>query len=128
MYYDPSGHGASKQPLCGNGGVQESGDTLAKKTTRDQLLESANDDKLKNCINEMYRSGAQIGDGGVADAIRHELATGELVGGKSHIKKGMERLTNLENIIKKRNLSESDLKIATALLEDLKSALGIGGQ
>lgn len=40
----------------------------------------------------------------------------------------MERITNLENIIKKRNLSESDLKIATALLEDLKSALGIGGR
>ncbi len=29
----------------------------------------------------------QAGDGGLADAIRHELSTGELVGGKSHITK-----------------------------------------
>lgn len=66
--------------------------------------------KLKNCINEMYRQGAEIGDGGLADAIRHELTTGELVGGKSHIQKGIERVKNLENIIAKQ-----------------KSALELGG-
>lgn len=49
----------------------------------------------------MYRPKAKTGDGGLSDAIRHELKTGELVGGKSHIQKGMERLKNLENILKK---------------------------
>lgn len=60
----------------------------------------------------------------MADAIRYELKTGELVGGKSHIQKAMERVTNLENIISKQNLSPSDLEIANNLLNDLKNALG----
>ena len=59
------------------------------------------------------------------DAIRHELETGELVGGKSHITKGIERVKNLENIIAKQNLDSDDLKIATELLEDLKKALNL---
>ena len=94
---------------------------------RDQLLNLVSNDKLKNCIDQMYRPGATIGDGGLADAIRHELTTGELVGGKSHIRKGVERVRNLENIIEKQSLNETDYKIANDLLNDLKSALELGG-
>lgn len=94
---------------------------------REQLLDSVSNDKLKNCINEMYRLGATTGDGGLADAIRHELTTGELVGGKSHITKGLERVKNLENIIAKQGLSNADLKIAIDLLDNLKAALELGG-
>jgi len=97
------------------------------RSIRDQLLDSVSNDKLKNCINEMYRPGASIGDGGLADAIRYELTTGQLVGGKSHITKGLERVRNLENIIAKQNLSNADLKIATDLLNDLKEVLKLGG-
>ncbi len=50
-----------------------------------------------------------------------------LVGGKSHITKGLERVRNLENIIAKQNLGSADLRIATDLLNDLKSALELGG-
>ena len=52
----------------------------AGKTTREALLESATNQKLKNAIDQIYRPGATTGDGGLADAIRHQLATGELVG------------------------------------------------
>ena len=94
------------------------------KTVRETLLDSVSNQKLKNAIDQIYRPGAKIGDGGLADAIRHELKTGELVGGKSHITKGIERVRNLENIIRTQNLSKSDLEIATKLLNDLKIALG----
>ena len=143
-YYDPSGHemeeysddsvvesGHSRVEQvdgefdnAGNGGLNFEGGTAS---VREQLLNLASNDKLKNCINEMYRPGATIGDGGLADAIRYELTTGELVGGKSHITKGLERVRNLENIIAKQNLASADLKIATHLLNDLKSALELGG-
>ena len=96
----------------------------ASKTVRETLLDSVSNQKLKNAINEIYRPGAKIGDGGLADAIRHELKTGELVGGKSHIIKGTERVKNLENIIKTQNLNQSDLNNAQKLLNDLKNALG----
>lgn len=93
-------------------------------SVRDQLLNKVENPKLKNAINEIYRPGANVGDGGLADAVRHELSTGELVGGKSHIQKAMERLTNLENIIEKQGLSSRDLEIANRLLSNLKNALG----
>ena len=99
----------------------------ASSSVRDQLLDAVSNTKLKNCINEMYRQGAAIGDGGLADAIRHELTTGELVGGKSHIQKGIEKVRKLENKIAKQNLSDNDLEIATNLLNELKSALELGG-
>ncbi|NLL86760.1 MAG: hypothetical protein GX229_09760 [Syntrophomonadaceae bacterium] len=52
------------------------------------------------------------------------LSTGELVGGKTQIIKGTERVKNLENIIKSQNLNPSDMQIAQKLLNDLKNALG----
>ena len=89
-----------------------------------RLLNSATNEKLKNVIKELYRPGASIDDGGTADAIRHEIETGELVGGKSHIQKGIERLKNLENILNRFELNENDKKIAQELYDDLKDALG----
>ena len=90
---------------------------------RNFLLNRATNQKLKNTINEMYRPNSKMGDGGLGDAIRHELKTKELVGGKSHIKKGTERLKNLENILKKQPLDSSDKRIVNELIKDLKNAL-----
>jgi len=86
-------------------------------------LTKVNNPKLKNAINEIYRSNATIGDGGLADAIRYELQTGKLIGGKSHIQKGKERLKNLENIIKMQNLNSEEEKIAIEIMENIKNAL-----
>lgn len=88
-----------------------------------ELFEKAENVKVKNVIKELYRPGAEIGDGGTADAIRHELSSGEFVGGKSHIRKGIERLKNLENIIKSLNLTDCDKQIVKELYDDLKDAL-----
>lgn len=89
-----------------------------------KLLNKVSNSKLKNTIKEMYRPGAKIGDGGLADAIRHEVKTGNLVGGKSHIQKGKERLKNLENISKRESLTKQERKIVEDLIKDLKNALG----
>jgi hypothetical protein len=98
--------------------------TSVNPSYRDELLARVENPKLRNTVNELYRPGATVGDGGLADAVRQELKTGELVGGKSHIPKAQERVTNLENIIKSQNLNPSDLKIAKDLLSDLQNALG----
>ncbi|MFD1738095.1 hypothetical protein ACFSCX_16290, partial [Bacillus salitolerans] len=92
-------------------------------SSRDELLDSVSNQKLKNAIDQMYRPDAKIGNGSLADAVRHELKTGELVGGKSHIQKANERIKNLENIIKKQDLNDNDLELAFELLNDLKNAL-----
>ena len=89
-----------------------------------KLFDKAKDIKLKNTIKELYHPGSNIGDGSTAAAIKHELKTGKLVGGKSHITKGMERLKNLERILNNKNLNKKDHKIAQKLYNDLKKALG----
>lgn len=89
-----------------------------------KLLNKVSSTKLKNTIKEIYRPGAKIGDGGLADAIRHEIKTGQLVGGKSHIQKGVERLKNLERISQREHLTKQERKIVEDLIRDLKRALG----
>ena len=86
-------------------------------------MNQASDPKLKNTIDEMYRRGAEIGDGGLADAVRYELETGKLVGGKSHIKKCQERIKNLKNLLRKNNMNQDDTNLASNLLQDLINAL-----
>lgn len=96
---------------------------IAGLSKRDRLLSKATNQKVKEAVNQIYRPNAQIGDGGLGDAIRHELATGDLVGGKSHIKKGQERLKNLENILKSENLSPDEERMVRDLIDDLQKAL-----
>lgn len=88
------------------------------------LLKLAKNEKLKSTIKELYRPGATIGDGGTAAAIKKELKTGVLVGGKNHIQKGKERIRNLQNLINSNKLSGSDKKIAAKLKKDLEKVIG----
>jgi len=92
-------------------------------SARSALLAEATTDKVRNLVEELYRSDKGVGDGGTADAIRHELATCEKVGGKSHIKKGQERLRQIENILKK-NPDHPDRGLLEKLRDDLRDALG----
>lgn len=109
-----SGHIIAAGMGSGGGGYQ---------SKRDELLNKASKEKLKNAINEMYRPNAKVGDGGLADAIRYEKSTHCLVGGKSHIQKGRERLKNLENIMQKQKLSQVERKMVQELADDLRNAL-----
>lgn len=92
-------------------------------STRDTLMAEATTPEAKEVVNQLYRPGADYGDGGTADAIRHELATGELVHGKSHIKKGKQRLAQIERILR-QNPNHPDRALLERLRDDLRNALG----
>jgi hypothetical protein len=57
---------------------------------------SVEDAQLQNLMNGLYRPNAKISSGSTADAIRHELATGEAVGGRLHLQKGADSIRALE--------------------------------
>jgi hypothetical protein len=71
----------------------------------------------------MYRKNAQIGSGSTADAIRHELRTGQLLSPKGHIIKGTEMRTALQGLLKSGTLDHADQQIARYLLQDIQNAL-----
>ena len=108
----------------GSSGTSANNRPSGSTSKREELLNKVENQKLKNTINEMYRENSTVGDGGLADAIRHELNTGELVGGKSHIIKGKERVKNLQNILENQKLNATDKMVAQELLKDLQNALG----
>mgnify|MGYP005801284515 CR=1 FL=1 len=72
---------------------------------RDELLGSVNHPKLKKAIDELYRPGSIIGDGGTADIIRFENATGILMSRAGHIRKGIQRIKQMQRIIDGNELS-----------------------
>jgi len=89
-----------------------------------ELQSQVSNKKLFNFIGEYYRAGASIGDGGLADAVRHQIVTGELVGGRDHLVKGRERMINLKRILEHESLSISERRIAEKLLLELTNAFG----
>ena len=59
--------------------------SIALMTRRAALLGQVTNPKLKGIINELYRIGAKIGNGGTADAVRYEQATGILLSKEGHV-------------------------------------------
>ena len=68
-----------------------------------------------------------IGSGSTADAVRHEIATGQPIGGKFHTQKAQEYLRALEKWMSRNpNASPADRAAAKSMLDDLTNALGGG--
>ncbi len=88
-------------------------------TTREKLLSTVQNDELASFINEVYRPGASIGDGGTADALISEFYEGN----STHLIKAMERLKCINRLISSGNLGFNDLDIAEALRDDLIRAI-----
>ena len=93
------------------------------KAIKSQLLENAKTQQGRNLIQELYREGASVGDGSTADAIRYQLSTGKMVGKKDHLRKGKERLKQIEKILLK-DKNHPDKEILKFLANDLRQALG----
>jgi hypothetical protein len=93
------------------------------KSKRDELLSKVTNDPLRNAVDQLYKEGSQVGDGGTADAIRYELRTGQQVGGKWHLQKGWDYAIHLQDILNSQNLNPVERSIAEQLYNDLVSAL-----
>ena len=88
--------------------------------------QTAENPRLQRVIKELFRESETI-PGGTAGAVRHEVRTGELVGGKSHIRKAIERRRQLQHILQRENLSPQDCSTAEQLFNDLRDALRAAG-
>ena len=109
--------------MGGGGGLGAYGGTQGS-SQRERLLASATNPRVRDAINQMYRPGATVGDGGLADAIRRERETSVPVGGKSHLLKGTQRLRSLRRILKEEHLNDQDRKTVERLIRNLEQALG----
>lgn len=90
---------------------------------RNSLLKRTKNDKLKNAINEMYRRGSIIGDGGTASVLKFEKRTGTLLSPKGHYQKATEMKRHLDKIISRESLNKKDRKTARTLSKQLRRAI-----
>ncbi len=95
--------------------------TLA--SPRDFYLSKVEHPKLYRIVDRLYRPAAKFSSGSTADAVRHELSTGELLSRTSHIQKAIESRNALSDLIRSKQLSASDTQVAVWIREDLHNAL-----
>lgn len=74
-------------------------------------------------VKYLYREGAEVGNGGTADVLRHELSTGDLYSKSGHIQKAIEARISLKRLLDSGNLNHRDFNIATSLRQELHEAL-----
>ena len=89
---------------------------------------AVNDPKLKNIVDDLYKGDKTpnpIGTGSTADAIRHEMRTGQQVGGRWHTQKGQDYSRALQKWLKNNpNAPAAERTAAQQVLDDLSAALG----
>jgi hypothetical protein len=85
---------------------------------------------LQNIINDLFKgttNPGRIGNGTTMDAIRHESATGEKVGGVFHSQKGADYARGLQNWLRANpDAPYRDRVAAQSILDELRSVLGGG--
>ena len=96
---------------------------------RNELLAQANNAKLHNAIDQLYRPKSFIGDGGTASALRFEKSTGLKIGrgGKDHYQKAIDMERHLSNKVLNEPLTPDEKTIAEKLIKDLKKAIAEWG-
>lgn len=88
-------------------------------SNRDRLLSVVQNGDLKSIVNELYRPGATLGDGGTASALAQEFYEGS----SKHLQKAKDRLRQLNNLAESGNLGLNDLDIVDALRMDLENSI-----
>ena len=90
-------------------------------STREKLLATVQDQELSKIVNELYRPGATVGDGGTAAILVEEFSKGS----STHLLKATERLKQLKKLASSGKLGLNDLDVVEALIDDLESAISL---
>lgn len=82
------------------------------------------DPALARLINPLYRENASIGSGSTAAAVRHELATGQPVGGSFDSQKATNSIRALERWMSNNPTARpGDRAAAENVIRDMSNAL-----
>ncbi|HYS54717.1 MAG TPA: RHS repeat-associated core domain-containing protein, partial [Thermoanaerobaculia bacterium] len=103
-------------------GVGEEEGVVLTAESVDEVAATVESAELRNVIRAMFKATDEI-PGGTIGAIRKELSTGEATRGVWHWRKGYERGRQLMKLISSGELSQRDMRIAKALLHELRQSL-----
>ena len=103
--------------------TQAAKETYLLESPRENLIKNVENGKLRDLIDRTYREKAKIASGSTADAIRHEIRTGELLSRSGHMQKGIETRSVLSKLIDSGRLGQRDQDIARWMRKDIQDAL-----
>ena len=92
-------------------------------TTRDRLLNRVTSPALRNAIEQLYRAGAEIGDGSTGAVLRYEIDTGNLQSKLGHLEKAQLMRAHLQDLVRSGQLAEADIALAREALANVQDAL-----
>ena len=91
---------------------------------REEYLSIGKDSMYVNAINQLYREGSFIGDGGTAAVHQFERATGRQCGKSgTHLEKCRGMIKYIENRVMNQNLTTDEKTVMDRVLKDLKEAI-----
>jgi hypothetical protein len=92
---------------------------------REVFLKKAKNSRLRNAINQLFRPGSFIGDGGTASVLIFEKRTGEHVSRnpQGHYIKAKNMIEYMKNKVLKENLTNGDRKLAKSIIKHLYRAV-----
>ena len=88
---------------------------------RDEMMERAENQRLKNVIGQVYFVDSVIGDGSMADMMRFGKNTGKLE--TRMVGSAEEKLRMLQRLSSEKYFSDSDIRLANMLLRKLELAM-----
>jgi hypothetical protein len=107
-------------------------DPLEQANLREQLLSEIGDGpgsaQLRNAIDQLYRPGAEIGNGGTAAALEEEVKLNQfIIRGRGvisfeHFEKSVSLDNNLSKLVRSRILDPANQRIAVEQLDELITA------
>jgi RHS repeat-associated protein len=86
---------------------------------RNTLLNNSTNPKLVETVNQMFKPSDKIA-GGTIEALKRQVQTGRLTGGKDHLIKGEQLINRMNNIQKTQQLSTIEQKGIQTLSNMLK--------
>jgi RHS repeat-associated protein len=85
---------------------------------------SVSDPTLAGLVDKLYRPNAKLGSGSTAAAVRHELETGQSVGGAFHSQKATDGIVSLEKWLSNNPTAKmADRAAAENIIRDMRNAL-----
>ncbi|MGC5700174.1 hemagglutinin repeat-containing protein [Pseudomonas sp. NFXW11] len=95
----------------------------------------ADSDQFEKILTSYYgadKTGSRVGNGGLADAVRYEKATGDMLSPAGHEQKAIEVSNRLSDLVRsadnqppgKYPYSQRDIDFAKQLIKDIDNALG----
>lgn len=116
--------GDDKVEPLGSGGSASGGPPIRPAAQR-PTVEHARLNRILDALYHGANSPTRVGDGTTADAVRWERASGELVGGKPHLQKGIENIRALKRWLRQNpHASPHDRGAAQNELANLLDAFG----